>query len=137
VSESDSDKEDLSSQPAYGTCQQTEGAGTTTERNLPNRAAKRKARMKEASKRNRQKKKAKAHSEHQLRELRHVRNAEPVASTYSGDNFNISARGYIGKADHGDEKTYSLHEMVGEGSKFKFALKKWDGRSVRIKFSEE
>lgn len=142
VSASDSDKEDALSQAAYRTSVQRPGEGTTTKGTPLNRAAKRKARMKEASKRNRQKRKTNELSERQVREdlrlaNKHLRHAEPVASSYNGDNFNISATGYIGKRKNGDERTYSLDEMVGEDSIFKFTLKKWDGRLVSSKHSGE
>lgn len=142
LSESDSYKEDSSSQSAYRTPKQTQDNGTTTQenKNLLSRAVKRKARNKEASKRNKKKKKTQARSEHQLREdpqlaNNHGRNAQPVASSYKAETFNISARGYIGKGNHGDDRAYWLHEMVGEDSIFKFELKKWDARLVHIKYS--
>jgi hypothetical protein len=135
LSESDSDKDDPSSQPAYKTSRQTQDDGTTMEgnQNLLTRAAKRKARAKEASKRNKKKKKINGRSENQLNNP--VQNAQPAASSYSAENFNISARGYIGKRDKGHERTYWLHEMVGQDSIFKFGLKEWDGRLVSTKYS--
>lgn len=138
LSEADSDKGFPSSQPAYRTSRQTQDDESMTQenKNLLTRAVKLKARNKAASKKNKKKKKANACSEHQLRQdpqlaNNHVRNAHPVASSYDAANMNISARGYIGKRDNnGDERTYSLDEMLGEDSIHKFKLKKWDARLV-------
>lgn len=144
LSDSDSDKEDARGETVYGNSRHPQGDGIATEgiQNLLTRADKRKARNKKASKQNKKQKRINSRSTSQPQEdpqlvNRHLLNAQPVASSYASENFNISGRGYIGKRDPGDERTYWLHEMVGEDSKFKFRLRKWDGRQVQITYPAE
>jgi hypothetical protein len=63
--------------------------------------------------------------------LKHVRPSNAVNARLNLGDVPISAPGYIGLRDKKDEKDrtqYKLEDVVGEHSKFRFKLLKWDGR---------
>ena len=63
--------------------------------------------------------------------LKHVHQSNAVNANVSLADIPISAPGYIGvrdTAEQKDTKEYPLDDLIGEGSRFKFKLKKWDGR---------
>ncbi|KAF8162355.1 hypothetical protein BJ912DRAFT_1068889 [Pholiota molesta] len=61
---------------------------------------------------------------------KYVNLLDPVCSNIATENAAVQSTGLVGKNDgSGHKKTYRLTSLVGEGSKFKFHLKKWDGRA--------
>jgi hypothetical protein len=63
--------------------------------------------------------------------LKHVHQSNALNADVSLTDMPISAPGYIGVRDTAEQKDtrdYQLGDLIGEGSRFKFQLKKWDGR---------
>jgi hypothetical protein len=63
--------------------------------------------------------------------LKHVHPSNAVAASLNLGDIPISAPGYIGLRDKNEEKDcteYRLENVVGERSRFRFKLLKWDGR---------
>ena len=63
--------------------------------------------------------------------LKHVHPSNAVNASLNLGDIPISAPGYIGLRDKNEEKDrtpYKLEDVVGERSKFRFKLQKWDGR---------
>jgi hypothetical protein len=63
--------------------------------------------------------------------LRHVHSSSPMDAKLDLAGIPISAPGYIGlreKIQANDRAQYKLEDLVGEGSRYKFKLVKWDGR---------
>ncbi|KDR65304.1 hypothetical protein GALMADRAFT_23815, partial [Galerina marginata CBS 339.88] len=55
--------------------------------------------------------------------------AASVLSTYNAENFDIVSTGYISQHERAHATTYSLDQLTGPQSRYKFELKEWDGRS--------
>lgn len=64
--------------------------------------------------------KAKAH---------HVLRATEFRTVLKTPKLRVAKTGWVGLRDHNEreDREYSLDELVGEGSKFGFSLKAWDG----------
>jgi hypothetical protein len=65
--------------------------------------------------------------------LKHVHQSNTINADISLTGMPISAPGYIGvwdTAEQKDTREYPLDDLIGEGSHFKFKLKKWDGRQA-------
>ncbi|PPQ80230.1 hypothetical protein CVT25_003529, partial [Psilocybe cyanescens] len=91
--------------------------------------AKRKARKRESSHRNRKKKREAAPMYHPnpIRTSKHVQNAKPAHSTLQAEDFPIASTGYIGRRKRNSCRHYELDELVGPASELNFMLIKWDG----------
>ncbi|KDR66326.1 hypothetical protein GALMADRAFT_259368 [Galerina marginata CBS 339.88] len=104
---------------------------TSTPSAPPTRGEKRKAKKKQQGRRNAKEKKAK------IREsgpkpalaLKQIQTAVGVSSTYSAQDFDIASTGYISQRERGHSATFSLDQVVGPNSRYKFELKEWDGRN--------
>jgi hypothetical protein len=63
--------------------------------------------------------------------LKHVHQSDVVNTKVNLADMPISAPGYIGVRDTAEQKDttkHTLDDLIGEGSRFKFKLQKWDGR---------
>lgn len=65
---------------------------------------------------------------------RRLRAAAPIQVAFKLAEQKVSAPAYVGLPDakvvKGEEREYSLEEMVGEGSAFNFGYFAWDGAYV-------
>lgn len=60
---------------------------------------------------------------------KYVDNAVPIECKLDAEGSKATTSGYTGvNGGSGSKKAWSLSEMTGEGSKWKFRLIKWDGR---------
>jgi hypothetical protein len=60
---------------------------------------------------------------------KHVAHADPVSTALNASDLPAASTGYTAVLEktHG-KKVYRLEELVGEGSKFGFELRQWDGK---------
>jgi hypothetical protein len=60
---------------------------------------------------------------------KHIKNhAKPVQTAINASNMPHASTAYMGKQDSdGAKHIFQLDELVGEGSEYKFELRKWDG----------
>ena len=60
---------------------------------------------------------------------RHVRHATAITTKLDAQRLKCTKNGWTGARDKGGHgRIFTLDEMVGEGSRFKFRLERWDGR---------
>ena len=58
---------------------------------------------------------------------KHVTPSDPVKSNISIKDTDMASTGYVGVREQRPKKDYTLAELVGEDSKFRFRLIQWDG----------
>jgi hypothetical protein len=60
---------------------------------------------------------------------RHIRPATAITTKLDAQRLKCTKNGWTGARDKGGHgRIFALDEMVGEGSRFKFRLERWDGR---------
>lgn len=60
---------------------------------------------------------------------RHLRAASPLKPLFTLADKRVALTAYVGLRDSkGDQRAYTLNEMVGDGSRFGFRCMEWDGR---------
>ena len=94
------------------------------------RQAKRKAAEKVRSKLNAKRKKDAhdAYTPSASLENKHFQSAKPAQTTYSAASFPITSKGFTSLRAKNRSSSHYLAELVGPESKYKFGLRKWDGR---------
>jgi hypothetical protein len=68
---------------------------------------------------------------HPSTRLKHTHHSSAVDTEVKFEDIPISLPGYIGlrsTKEQSDRAEYTLDDLIGEGSRFKFKLQKWDGR---------
>ncbi|KDR65536.1 hypothetical protein GALMADRAFT_17261, partial [Galerina marginata CBS 339.88] len=93
--------------------------------------AKRKARQKASSNRNRKKKKGAQEGYTPAPQLakKQLSSSQVVSPAYSTNSFGIASTGYVSPRTINSSTAYRLDQLVGPSSKFKFRLQKWDAQA--------